>query len=385
MSGETLKHVHADTFGVKDIHHLELYVHRLPSALALYCSRLGFQIVRSSDLLRSATDRTSVAIRLGGAHLLLTAPTISTSPVTQFLEQHGEGVRDIALSVLDLESTLCHALDGGARCLQPINKRETIDGDLVSTAQVAGCGDVVHTLVETATDTGDHASLPGLSPPSVQDIPQSHVIGIDHVAIALGRGQLDECADLYSSCFGLIETHAETTQTAHSAMRSKVIGTSNGELRFPIMEPLSGPGRSQIEDFVLSNGGPGVQHIAFLCADILQYSAHLRDTGIEFLSTPSAYYDTLEARVGNLSAELHRLRQYGILADRDASGLLLQVFTKPIGSRPTLFLELVERRGARGFGSGNIRALYEAVERSKAQPAPPEEKTVTRTSAASHS
>jgi 4-hydroxyphenylpyruvate dioxygenase len=237
-----------------------------------------------------------------------------------------------------------------------------IAGLLVDTAKVESCnGTLVHTLIEHPPivyrldeEFFDYGTAPS----------NTGLVAIDHVAMAVAAGDLDRHIAFYVDAFGFEETHQEDVRTDYSAMRSKVVQGANGRVRFPIMEPAPGLRRSQIEKYIDAHGGAGVQHLAFQSADIITSVSMLSDA-LDFLPTPATYYDVLESRVGNLSDELQALQRYGILADRDETGLLLQVFTKPIGPRPTLFLEVIERRGAKGFGGGNITALYEAVERAE--------------------
>jgi 4-hydroxyphenylpyruvate dioxygenase len=346
---------------VESIHHVELYVSNSHQAAHFYRTALGFEIVGRLDSAGPSADRTSVAIRQGAIRLLLTAPLNASSGVAEHLRVHGEGIKDIAFSVSDVDAAFARAVDAGARLVRaPAN--EAIGSGRVRTARIASCGVLEHTL--TIDDTAEPWS------PWAGAGAQDAIAGlesIDHIALAVSAGELDAWVAFYLSAFGFKESHQEDVSTEYTAMRSKVVQSPNAAVRFPMMAPAPGRRKSQIDTYIESHGAPGAQHLALRARDIVQSVAAM-SSSIDFLPTPSAYYDSLASRVGDVAAEISALQRYGILADRDASGLLLQVFTRPIGPRPTLFLELIERRGADGFGSGNIKALFEAVERTQMTP-----------------
>jgi (S)-3,5-dihydroxyphenylglycine transaminase len=346
---------------INGIEHVEIYVSNCQQAAHYYRTALGFTVLGPVRRAEGFTDRTTLAVQQGRIRLLLTAPLTPDSDVAQHLHLHGEGIKDIALSVTDVRAVFDRAVAHGARPLQRPSARP-IAQLLINTAQVESCnGTLVHTLIERPAGAGrQNGDLA-----SDEATPMNAgLLAIDHIAMAVARGDLDRHIAFYRDAFGFEETHQEDVRTDYSAMRSKVVQAANGRVRFPIMEPAPGLRRSQIETYIAAHGGAGVQHLAFESVDIVK-SVSLLAGVIDFLPTPATYYDALESRVGDLSDELQALRRYGILADRDATGLLLQVFTKPIGPRPTLFLEVIERRGAKGFGGGNIRALFEAVERAE--------------------
>jgi 4-hydroxyphenylpyruvate dioxygenase len=346
---------------IDGIHHIEIYVSNNYQAAHFYRSTLGFSVTGTTEPTRVA-DSTSIAMRRSEMLLLLTSPIVSSSPVADHIRLHGEGVKDIALSVTGVDHLFHTAISRGARpILNPTTQED--DCGLVRTARIATCGDLIHSLIERSRYRG---ISPGIV--AVEDwgfAPDTALDSIDHLALALDEGQLDEWVEFYISALGFRETHQEEVNTEYSAMRSKVVQSPNGAVRFPMMEPAKGRRRSQIENYIQSHQGPGAQHLALCSTDIVKSVSVMATAGIQFLATPATYYDSLQARVGELSLELDGLRRLGILVDRDARGLLLQVFTKAIEARPTLFLEVIERRGAVGFGSGNIRALFEAVERAQ--------------------
>jgi 4-hydroxyphenylpyruvate dioxygenase len=238
-------------------------------------------------------------------------------------------------------------------------------GGRVTRATIEAFGDVVHTFVQRDGYTGPF--LPGyravgsLFPPSLTLLEE-----LDHVAISVPQGMLDQLADFYKRVLHFQEVHEETVITEYSGMNSKVLQNSSGTIKFPISEPIPGKRRSQTEEFLMFHGGSGVQHLALSSQDIIRTLRLLRTNGIEFLSAPDSYYDLLEARVGTISEDISALREQHILVDRDEWGYLLQIFSKPLQSRPTFFFEVIQRREALGFGSGNIKALFQAIEREQA-------------------
>ena len=350
--------------GVHGIHHVEIYVANTHQAAHFYRSVLGFHIVGTCSADAERPDRTTIAVEREDVRLLLTAPLTAASPVAEHIRLHGEGVKDVAFFVRDVDELFDRATARGARPLQPPSTSGR-GGLPVRTACIGACGDLVHSLFSRQPER--RAFVPGLVSASRDaPVPDTALEAIDHVALALKAGELDSWVEFYTTALGFEETHQEQVSTEYSAMRSKVVATPNGAVRFPLLEPAPGRRRSQIEAYVDSHEGPGAQHVAFRSRDIVT-SVRAMAQGVEFLPTPSPYYESLAARVGALPDDIDALRRHGILVDRDPTGLLLQVFTRPIGPRPTLFLEVIERRdGARGFGSGNIKALFEAVERMQA-------------------
>lgn len=346
-----------------NIDHVEFYVLDNVQAARFYQTALGFQVISTPELTSNSKDRSSIVLGLGNIRLVLTSPLGGFSSVAEHIQVHGDGIRDIALTVTNVEELFERAIAKGARAIAGPST-SVILGERRRTAAIGVFGDVVHTLIEENparnTPLRRDTTYKGAMPLS-----QTGIEGVDHLAFALKMGELDKWVDFYVNALSFQETHQENVSTEYSAMRSKVVQTENGSVKFPMMEPAIGKRKSQIEHYIESHNGPGTQHLAFLSADIVVSVSAMLAAGIQFLPTPEPYYEQLEARVGSLS-DLERLKKHGVLVDRDAAGLLLQVFTKPIGLRPTLFLEVIERRGAEGFGSGNIKALFEAVERAQA-------------------
>ncbi len=350
----------ANTSQVVAIDHLELYVANIVQAQHFYRSVLGFEVVElaSGEML---DDQCSICLQRQGITLVLTAPLTSTGSVADYISVHGEGVRDVALAVRGIEDIFERATKaGGKAILRPCTRN--VFGSVARVAQVGSFGDVVHTLIER-NRSRDLGPLDSGDRRGGAHADQAALDAVDHIAVAVTASELEHCVRFYVHGLGLCETHQQDVSTEYSAMTSKVVQSPNGCVRFPIMAPAQGKRKSQIQHFLDAHRGPGVQHLAFRSPDIITSVSMLAAEGLEFLPTPSAYYNELESRVGKVEG-IGTLQRFGILADRDASGLLLQVFSKPIGTRPTLFLEIVERRGAQGFGAGNIKALFEAVERT---------------------
>jgi len=349
---------------IEGIHHIEAYVSNSYQASHFYRSALGFQVIGTAAISGGLTDRSTLAMQRGGFRLLLTAPHTSSSPVSEHIHVHGEGIKDIAFSVSNVDATFHVAVSRGARPLMDPLTHEDRNG-IIRKACIGACGDLVHTIIDHSNYTGP--MLPGYVRPEASAIaPDTALDGIDHIALALDIDQLDRWVEFYVSALGYHETFQADISTEYSAMRSKVVETSNGVVRFPMMEPARAKRQSQIQTYLDSHIGPGVQHLALSSRDIVKSVSVMSEAGVAFLSTPRAYYDTLQERVGSAASELETLRRLGILVDRDPAGHLFQIFTNPIGARPTLFLEVIERRGAAGFGRGNVKALFEAVERSQA-------------------
>jgi 4-hydroxyphenylpyruvate dioxygenase len=354
---------------VINIHYIEMYVSNLFQAAHFYQTTLGFRPIARAHSTSKHRNERSVVFQKGRLKLVLTAPVQPGGSVSDHLNLHGEGVKNIALTVRDADATFTRAVASG---MKPISEPAIEEDEYgsVRTAIVQACGDLVHSLVEVRDYKGPF--LPGFEaqeeltqPPTGRGI-DTRIVDVDHVALGVPQGELDRITKLYVEAFGFREAHQEAVSTDLTAMDSKVVQNAAATVRFPIMEPAAGKRRSQIEEYLESHHGPGAQHLAFLSEDILSDVRFLRSAGIEFLPIPATYYDRLPARVGDIPLEWDDVRRFGVLVDRDNRGLLLQSFSRPIGSRPTLFLELIERRGATGFGSGNIRALFEAVEREQA-------------------
>lgn len=344
--------------------YIQLYVGNAYLAMQFFRNIYGFTTIGYAGLETGERNHTSYALAQGDIRLVVTSPLDPASPMAHAVRVHGDSIKGIAFRVDNVEEAFHLALKRGAL---PVTEPVMIEDDYgqVKTSTIRSCAGPVHIFVERNGYTG--VFLPGFrAVPAQTSSSIAGLLEVDHTALSLPEGKLDEAVEFYVNVLNLKLTHVENIVTEHSAMNSKVVQNSTGTVRFPMMEPVTSKRTSQIEEYLKYNQGPGVQHLACSCKDIVETVRTLRESGVEFLRTPRAYYDLLAARVGSVSEDVAALRDLSILADRDEWGYLLQIFSKPITSRPTLFLEVIQREGARGFGSGNIRALFDAVEREQA-------------------
>lgn len=346
------------------IDYVEIYVGNLVQAMHFYRAALGFVPVSRSGLETGRRTRESAVLSQADIRLVITAPLTADDSVAEHLRLHGDGVKDVALTTKDAVQAFEDSVGRGARPVLEPTVLEDGGGRLIK-ATVAASGDTVHSFIER--DGCVKNFIPSYLP--VEDGPAPvacGLVGIDHVAIGVEATQLDRWVDFYVRVMGFHQSHQEDVSTEYSAMNSRVVQSRGGSIKFPMMEPAAGRRKSQIQEYLDFNGGAGAQHLAFISNDIVSTVRSLKANGIQFLQTPDAYYDTLEKRVGAIEEEIDDLRELSILVDRDGCGYLLQIFSKPIQSRPTLFIEVIQRKGALGFGAGNITALFQALERQQA-------------------
>jgi 4-hydroxyphenylpyruvate dioxygenase len=354
----------AESQALQGIDYIELYVGNAFQAAHFYRTAFGFAIRAYAGLETGLRDRCSYVLEQGSVRLVLTSGLRPEDSVSQHVNLHGDGVRDVAFSVPDVHALFDRATSRGARAVEEPVALEDASGVVVK-ATIGAFGDTIHTFVQRSGYTGPFA--PGFR--AVEDAPAPRPVGItgvDHVAVSMEEGTLAEWVDFYIEVMGFHESHHEMVWTPRSRMNSKVMEDASGSIKFPLVEPTGGDGTSQIEEYLNFHRGCGTQHVAFECVDICAAVAAVRAAGVGFVHTPASYYDELEARVGTLEPAFKAaLAQNGVLMDRDDWGVLMQTFTKPLQPRPTMFAELIERQGARGFGAGNIKALFEAVEREQ--------------------
>jgi 4-hydroxyphenylpyruvate dioxygenase len=312
-----------------------------------------------------ARDHVSHVLAQGGIRLVLTGTLRSDTPIARHHLTHGDGVRVIALGVPDVDRAYREATARGAVGLaEPADLRD--ERGVVRVADVATYGDTIHRFVDRSAYDG--VFLPGFTAVDA-GAPAGLVDGIDHIVGNVELGAMNKWVSYYEDVFGMTEMihfSDEAISTEYSALMSKVVTTGNGRIKFPINEPAEGRRKSQIDEYLEFYEGPGAQHIALATRDIVRTVAALEERGVRFLRTPDSYYEEVPERVGKIAESLEDLRRLGILVDRDDEGYLLQIFTKPLGDRPTIFFEIIERHGARGFGEGNFKALFEAIEREQA-------------------
>ncbi len=353
--------------GLKNIHHVEFWVGNAKQASFFYRNAFGFSQVAYSGLETGNREATSYLLQQGKARFLLTTPLSDTSPINQHLVKHGDGVRDIAFHVEDADYAYTEAIKRGAE--SAIEPRDLIDEKgIVRHAAVKTYGDTIHSLISYKYSY-DGDFLPGFQPKEVKgkDI---GIVRIDHIVGNVELGKMNFWCDYYHKVFGFerfLSFDDEDISTEYSSLMSIVMSDNSHAIKFPINEPASGKRKSQIEEYLDFYGGPGAQHVAMLCKDITETVARLRDNGVEFLSVPSSYYETLSERVGKIDEDMKTIQDLNILVDKDDEGYLLQIFSKPVEDRPTLFFEIIQRHGAKGFGKGNFKALFESIEAEQAK------------------
>ena len=352
-----------DFFPVKEVDYLEIYTGNARQSVHYFCSTFGFKPVAYSGLETGNRETVSYVIQQRKIRLVLTGSLTESSRVATFVKKHGDGVKDIALTVDNVEKAYEEAVARGAIAIVPPYEIKDEYGT-VKKAIIGTYGDTIHTLVERNHYKGPF--MPGYEASTVT-IPYEDAgfIGIDHVVGNVER--MEEWVNYYANVMGFKEmTHFtdKDISTEYSALMSKVMH-NGGRIKFPINEPAQGKRKSQIEEYLEFYNGPGVQHLAILTEDIVKTVSVLRKNGVEFLSTPTTYYEALSERVGKIDEEIDKLKELSILVDRDDEGYLLQIFTKPIVDRPTLFIEVIQRKGAKGFGEGNFKALFESIEREQ--------------------
>ncbi|HXM49773.1 MAG TPA: 4-hydroxyphenylpyruvate dioxygenase [Pyrinomonadaceae bacterium] len=349
---------------LKGFDHVELYVGNALQASHFYRTALGFTPVAYAGPETKMRDRSSFVVEQQKIRLVLTSGLGHDDQISEHVRLHGDGVKDIAFAVEGAAGIFEEAIKHGARPVMEPTVLEDQWGSIVK-ATIGVYGDTVHSFVERNGYGGSF--LPGYLP--IESPSTTRLTGldeIDHIAVNVESQTLNYWADYYNCVLDFHQSHQEDILTDESSMNSKVVQNSSGRIKFPILEPASAKQKSQIEEFLSFYHGPGVQHIALSCHDIVSTVRELRSNGIEFLQTPGSYYDALEDRIGKIDERTDDLRELNILVDRDEWGYLMQIFSKPVQSRPTLFFEVIERKEARGFGGGNIKALFQAVEREQA-------------------
>ncbi|HEX4356418.1 MAG TPA: 4-hydroxyphenylpyruvate dioxygenase [Pseudonocardia sp.] len=343
-------------------------------AALFYQAVFGMELVAYSGPETGNRDHHAYVLRSGAVRFVLKGGVDPASPVLDHHRRHGDGVLDIALEVPDVDRCIAHARAQGATVVEEPHD-VTDEHGTVRLAAIATYGETRHSLVDRSRYTGPY--LPGYIERrsgyrKPADEPKRVFQALDHVVGNVELGRMDEWVGFYNRVMGftnMAEFVGEDIATDYSALMSKVVASGNHRVKFPLNEPALGKKRSQIDEYLDYYGGPGAQHLALATNDILRTVDVLRAKGIQFLATPDSYYSdpALRARIGNVRVPIEELQSRGILVDRDEDGYLLQIFTKPIGDRPTVFFEFIERHGSLGFGIGNFKALFEAIEREQAK------------------
>ena len=355
-----------DVFPLLGVDALRLAVGNARQAAHWYSTAFGMQVVAYRGPETGHRDTAAYVLRSGGVRFVVEGAVRAGTALGERVAAHGDGVHDVALRVPDARRAYEVALQRGARGVEEPRTEADEHGEVVL-AGIATYGDTRHSLVQR--DSYDGPYLPGFAARGPLVEPRRRVFqAVDHVVGNVEMGAMDQWVDFYRRVMGFAnmkEFIGDDIATEYSALMSKVVADASGRVKFPLNEPAQGTRRSQIDEYLEAYGGPGVQHVALATGDIVASVRAMRAAGVEFLPTPGAYYDELGTWVGETRVPLDELRELGILADRDEDGYLLQIFTRPVQDRPTVFFELIERHGSLGFGKGNFKALFEAIEREQ--------------------
>lgn len=349
---------------LKAIHHVELLVGNAKQAAYYYCHAFGFSQIAYAGPETGVREQASYVLHQGDIRLVLSTPLSPSDPMSEHLRLHGDGVLDIAFLVEDVDAIFNEAVNRGAKvALAPYDKSD--EHGRIRRAKIRAYGDTLHSLISMADYNGPF--LPGYK---VRRKPSPGVglARIDHIVGNVEDGRMNDWGTYYNKVLGFHQFMTfddKDISTEFSALRSQVMAAPKNMVKFPINEPAAGRRKSQIQEYLDYNGGPGVQHIALAVKDIVHTVSVMKDNGVEFLIVPDSYYDLVWDRVGVIDERREEIRKLGILIDRDDKGYLLQIFTKPVEDRPTLFYEIIQRKGSDAFGKGNFKALFEAIEREQ--------------------
>src|SRR5690349_17779 len=358
----------ADFLPLNGTDYVEFYVGNARQAAHYYRSAFGMQLIAYRGPETGTRDRSSYMVQQGKIRFMLTTPLQPEGPVADHVRLHGDGVHEIALWVDDAASAYRETAKRGARGILEPTVFSDEHGE-VKISAIAAYGDTIHSFIERKNYRG--VFLPGFRAVEGEDT-VARPVGlkhIDHMVGNVGWNQMNAWVDFYRDVMGFqLYQHFDDQDisTEYSALMSKVMSNGNGRVKFPINEPAEGKRKSQIEEYLEFYHGPGVQHIAMGTDDIISTVSKLRHQGVDFLRVPTTYCENLEQRCGTIDEPIDKLAELGILVDRDDEGYMLQIFTKPVEDRPTLFYEIIQRKGSRSFGKGNFKALFEAIEREQA-------------------
>ena len=356
-----------DTFPINGTDYIEFYVGNARQAAQYYRSAFGFQLLAYRGPETGVRDRASYLLVQNKVRLVLTSAIGPDNAIADHVYRHGDGVRDIALWVDDAREAFRLAVERGAK---PVHEPQVLRDDHgeVIIAAIHTYGDTIHSLVQRSGYNGPF--MPGFQPATSRyNPPPVGLLHVDHCVGNVELGKMDTWVKFYEDVMGfrnLISFDDKDISTEYSSLMSKVVASGNDRIKFPINEPAAGKKKSQIDEYLEFYHGPGVQHLAIATDDIVATVSALQSRGVEFLRVPATYYETVMDRVGTIDEDLAPLQELGILIDRDDEGYLLQIFSKPVQDRPTVFYEIIQRKGARSFGKGNFKALFEAIEREQA-------------------
>ena len=357
----------ADDYQILGTHHVELFVGNAKQAAFYYQRAWGFRIVAYRGLETGCRDRVSYVLEQDRIRLVLTSPLGPGGNINAYLDRHGDGVRDIAFMTTDAEAAFNSTTSRGAEAVSAPNRIEDEHGSAV-VATIKAYADVRHTFVQSEEYRG--AYLPGFTGPVglVQKVEPVGLNYIDHLVNNMAEGEMESTVEWYNKVFGFHRfwtVDDNDIRTDYSSLKSIVVANENERIKMPVNEPAPGLRKSQIQEYIDYNVDAGVQHLAFRTKDIIATVRKLRENGIEFLDVPATYYEALPDRVGKIDESLEELQANHVLVDRDDDGYMLQLFTKPVQDRPTLFFEIIERKGSESFGKGNFKALFESIEREQ--------------------
>lgn len=356
-----------DILPLEGTDHVEFYVGNAKQAAFYYQHAFGFELVAYAGPETGMRDRVSYVLRQDKLQFVITGAMTPDSPIAEHVKQHGDGVKVLALKVMDAEKSFYDTVARGAKAVSPPQTLTDEHGQVVVSA-IATYGETIHKFIERKDYKG--AFMPGYQERKSEFNAQP--IGLKYVDHCVGNvelGKMNEWVKFYEEVMGfslLVTFDDKDISTKYTSLMSKVVSNGNGWIKFPINEPAEGLKKSQIDEYLEFYRGAGVQHIAVATDDILTTVGELRARGVEFLYVPDNYYDDLLERVGDIKEDIEDLKRLNILVDRDEEGYLLQIFTKPVVDRPTIFFEIIQREGARSFGKGNFKALFEAIEREQA-------------------
>lgn len=364
---ELNKETSVDFLPINGTDHIEFFVGNAKQSAYYYQLAWGYKLIAYAGPETGVRDRASYVLKQGKVVLVLTTSLLPDGEIADHQKKHGDGVKYLSLWVDDAKTSFDETVKRGARPFMEPTTFSDENGSVVVSA-IHTYGDTVHKFIERKNYHG--IFLPGYR--AVENALDTVPVGIKHVDHCVGNvelGAMNDWVDFYENVMGfslLLTFDDKDISTEYSALMSKVVSNGNGYIKFPINEPAEGKKKSQIEEYLDFYHGPGVQHIALEVEDIIKAVGELRSRGVEFLYVPDNYYEEVPERVGEIDEDLKALKEMNILIDRDDQGYLLQIFTKPVEDRPTLFYEIIQRKGARSFGKGNFKALFESIEREQA-------------------
>ena len=351
-------------FKINDFNHIECYVGNAKQSIYYYCNILGFEPYAYKGPETGSKDSVSYVLKNNRIYIVLTTPLTSKHPGSKWLLKHGDGVVDIALNVEDSKDAYKSCLDRGASSSTDFKFIADQDG-LYEISSIKTYGDVIHSFVNNSKYNGIWAPGYVKLDNVIVNKEDTGLIRIDHIVSNVEENKMNYWRDFYENIFGFTNfvVFDETDiSTQYSSLKSRVMRSKNWKVRLPINEPAQGLKKSQIQEYLDFNNGPGVQHVALLTDNIASSITSLRNNGLDFLNVPDTYYEKLQHRIGDIDESIEEMQKLKILIDRDDDGYLLQLFSKPVQDRPTLFYEFIQRKGSRGFGQGNFQALFEAIE-----------------------